>query len=333
MSKQIFPVENGNQAPDNVTYLEDWRDTGYETLNFDHQTVRLSGHRVHTGDGSRYDVHVFEPEFQRYDTAVAFTTPWFTDLEGFNDRLGTSLARRGMTAIVISPERLTFNSIKHLAHFGELRHDAVATLDILDELEGPEHDLQVESGRTIIAGYSRGSMVGLGVNELSVWRGREIPYNYFVDPCLEHAVSLADVEKEGPFGYVGKEVQGLALALKNNNFHEWSDVPKTVVGVLRHFVGNLAVTPHIFSGEAGQFNPPQSMTALIRLYLNSNLNHHQSWQTRFSQYPNVRVQTSEGCHLTGSNPVVRQQTADNLQRIQQLLAEDVDPTELLTAVS
>lgn len=329
MSNQTLSPEIGNQELGNIVRLDDWRETPADLVIYNDREVRRTGHSVCVDDGSRYDVHVFEPNYLRFDTAIAFTTPWFTDLSGFNDRLGQSLAEQGMTSIVISPERLTLSSFRHLMNFGELKHDAASALAILDELEQPERGLQIEPGRTILTGYSRGGMVGIGMNELAAKTKRSIPYSYFVDPVLEHAVSLDDIRKEGPMQYLKHETQSLLGNLPHNSPREWADVPKTVMGVLRNFAGNLAVTPHLFTGEAGQFKPPRSMTALMQLYASSSLNHHESWQKKFLRYPNVRMQILSGNHMSGGDPHARKWTVDHLEGIQRLLQENAEPSDLL----
>jgi hypothetical protein len=66
----------------------------------------LEQSRYTLSDGSRYDVQQFHPYRQRYDIAATYTTPWCTDLKGFNQLAGTALAQKGMPVVAVSPERI-----------------------------------------------------------------------------------------------------------------------------------------------------------------------------------------------------------------------------------
>lgn len=320
------------QPPENVVAIDEWRNGPNTTLIEDFQKILIRPYEVRLTDGSKYDVHVYEPSKPIHDVSVAFPLPWFTDLEGFNDRLGTMFAGLGMTAISFSPERLSSHTIHRPWEYGQLRHDAGSVLDMLDEFDDPAYNLQIEQKMTLMTGYSRGGMVGLGVNELAGDHGRQIPFNYFVDPCLEHAINLSDIKPVQALKYIGKEAVELANGLSYSTPLEIADVPKTARGVLRHIAAQFAIGPHLFAGEAGKFRPPIDMTAFIEMYTGSTLNHYQSWVDKFEDYPYVRLRPSNGVHMTGSDPRIRRETALYIQKVQMMLEDNFKPKEILDSL-
>jgi hypothetical protein len=166
-------------------------DLGIDTHDADYETRleawgRINTHRFLASDGTEYRLNTYIPDNPRADLLpVTYTTPWCTDLAGFNDHIGSLLAQEGAHVIAVSPEQIRFTrAIRHLGR-ASLAHDAKVhhlMLDQLGERAGTDF--------THIAniGYSRGAMVGFALQAYAAQHGREQTYNDYTDPCLEHSV-------------------------------------------------------------------------------------------------------------------------------------------------
>lgn len=292
----------------------------------------ITTRRYQLDDGSRYDAQIFHPNAPRYDIGATYTTPWCTDLKGFNSMVGNALAEAGIVSVAVSPERLTGKQL--FQRFGKLAllHDVHAQHAILDHIDTED---RFKRGVTINTGYSRGAMVGFGFNAYSDKYDRDVVYSDYIDPCLEHAVRLRDVSWQRVPTYVGRELVAFGKGLHSYKARDILGMTLSAAQPSACFwLQQVAVGKTLFSGETGNFvaSLHPDTTAHITLYVKSRFNHAPDYARQLSRYPNISSSIENGYHLTGVGSNVR---ADMLGRVilaQNLLRDNATPAELANAI-
>jgi hypothetical protein len=295
----------------------------------DDHTTTLS--RYTLSDGSRYDVQRFVPDRQRFDVAATYTTPWCTDLRGFNERVGMALAHEGMHAIAVSPERL---SLGQLRRFGRLSllHDAEAQHVVLNHIDLTAED--ITPATVVSLGYSRGAMVGFGLNATSMQHRRDIRYSDYTDPCLEHQVQPWDVDWEQIPAYLGHEAIAMTQGLLQYSPAELVDMTRKALNPSVCFwLQQIALTKTLFSGEAGELVAGwhDDSVAFIQLFTHSRFNHASDWERQFKPFRNVTLTTRTGVHMSGVHPKVLAQSIDRVVSAQQLIRDNASAAEISLA--
>lgn len=275
--------------------------------------------RFRLSDGKRYNAKIYTPDRPRYNAPVTFATPWCTDLEGFNDdHLGQELAANGFYVIGVSPEQSGLHGAikKVLANAlapepRELAHDAEAHHLILDRLTD---DGRIDSDSSFNVGYSRGAMIGLGLQAYAKRHGREFAYSDYTDPCLEHAIDLRKVRYNELPSYFKKELGALGLALADEHDLHLTHLLKTIRLSAAFWVSQIATGIDLFRGEAGSFvdHLPKDSNTHVTLYHGSIFNHAESWQQGLAPFPNIEIANEEGCHASGANRSVSCSTIGRL---------------------
>lgn len=304
-------------------------DRSTETVVKDHeQPFRVRNQRVTLDDKSHYDVRSFEPQHPS-DLLATYTTPWCTDLDGFNDFFGRSLARRGIQTVAVSPRRAHIWDLPREWAEASLSHDANAQHAILDWYL-QQHDPQVEADKAVVVGYSRGAMVGLGVHAVAHAYNRTIVYDDFTDPCVARKLSREDIDGDGLLAYLGSEVIEAVSGMSHYRLKQLGKLATTAPLSAAFWSQQIAVTKAVFSGEAGSFADrlPADTTAHIVLYDKSIFNHARQWQQKLAHLPFVSIKHRAGRHLTGMDPVVRQRAADRIAAVEQLYADQATPADI-----
>lgn len=262
--------------------------------------------RFKLSDGSRYNVNVYTPERPRFEEPVTFATPWCTDLEGFNDdHLGQELAARGFYVIGVSPEqsklvRALGKVVKAASgDQSELAHDAEAHHLMLDSLQQVG---RIASEQVYGVGYSRGAMVGFGLQAYARRHGREFIYSVYTDPCLEHGIDLKKVRYNELPDYALKELGAFGLALAGEHDLHLMHLLKTIRLAPSFWVSQAATGFALFRGEAGTFVDHLSADSNthVTLYHGSIFNHAEAWQQRLAPFPNITIKNEDGYHASGA---------------------------------
>lgn len=283
-------------------------------------TIRTERFRMN--DGSTYHARTYEPERPAYGTPVTFTTPWCTDLPGYNDRVGHKLAFHNIRTIAVGPEQSgVVRAVKQLGK-ASLAHDAKVHHLILDHLEETG---RIATNHIINIGYSRGSMVGFGLQAYAREHGRHMSYNDYVDPCLEHSVDARSVRWGKLPRYLGKEIRALAGALAHESPEELCRLLPSVTLAPGFWINQLSTGKALFAGEAGSFidHLPTDSRTNVLLCDNSLFNHASAWRERLASFPNVTIQHQEGYHLSGADSHVVQGTIGRVLLAQHMIEQDL----------
>jgi hypothetical protein len=255
------------------------------TLRPTEAPIRLLDQLVILNDGTRYDVRSYEPSHPK-DILVSYTTPWVTDLDGFNNLVGIGLARRGMHAVAISPQRGRVCELPQQLRRASLWHDAHAQHAALDWVEATKNP-QTKPRQLLNIGYSRGAMIGLGVHALAASYDRAVLFGDFTDPCLEHRPEFKDISVAEADQYIGHEIVELAKGLTHYRPKQLSGLLSPSLARPSFWTQQIAVTKAIFEGTAGQFVAflPADTAANVTLYDHSVLNHAKDWQHDLEDFP------------------------------------------------
>lgn len=282
----------------------------------------------HMSDGSSYRVRDYIPNDIRGSRLVTMTTPWFTDIEGFNDFVGVKFAEAGIRTHIVSPEQS--NLVKSYMHVTQklaevglhlvdldinqlpipkrfldlghtsLAHDVVVHHLLLDYEE--EHE-QVDTHALDDTGYSRGAMIGFGKQAYASEYGRTFVNAGYTDPCLIRAVRLGEVVNPNIPLYVMKELARLALVVRPSSWQEARAVVPTFARSLGFYVSQVATGISLFSGETGTFvdQMPGDTQAHVTLFTDSEFNQVDEYETHLAAYPNITVSREKGVHFSGAN--------------------------------
>lgn len=290
--------------------------------------------RFRFSDGSQYDVQLIEPVKKVSDIVLTYTTPWLTRLGGLNTYLGIEAAKSGMSSVAVSAEVASFGkAIKNIGHV-TLAHEALVQHLALDEVE---LDGRFMAGMAILAGYSRGAMVGFGVNgeDLAAQFGRQIVYSDLIDPCLEHKPGLTAWNPKELAPYCEVEIIELIKCITHYQQKEAWHMLKTLPTSISQFIQEIATGCALFSGEAGDLGDimPEDSPMYLTLYIGSLFNQSASWREKFSErFKKICINNETGTHITGSDMGVIRETVGRISIVQQLLKDgatraDIDPTQ------
>ena len=243
-----------------------------------------------TDDGIRFDVGYFEPDEPITDIAWAVDTSWTTQVAGLNSHTASKIARAGMKAIVKGPEK---NVSIPLSHSAFLTH---ALLDATDE-EG-------FSRPKVIAhkGFSRGAMIGFGVNAYAPIFGRQLIYSERDDPCVAHHIlELTRDEIVDYLGYVPEELFTVGRQLGSILLD-----PRR----LKHYVQTVDLSPNgliqvvrtgrpLFGGEAGLMAElvPDDAQMHVTFQRGMPANHREDYKRRLAGRDGVVIKEYRGTHV------------------------------------
>lgn len=304
-------IDNARRGP---TVSHDWGTT-------QHTAFRMS-------DGSKYLVRDYIPSNVRGSRLVTMTTPWFTDVDGFNNFVGIKFAEAGIRTHIVSPEQSNLaksyvHVVRKLADVGlrmvdleadqlpipkclldlghtSLEHDVVVHHLLLDYEEEQE---QIDTHALDDTGYSRGAMIGFGKQAHAQQYDRTFVNADYVDPCLVRGVHLSEVvNPKIPF-YIMKELVTLASVMKPSSRQEARAVIPTFARSLGFYVNQLSTGISLFGGETGRFvdNMPVDMQAHVTLFDQSEFNQADEYEARLAPYPNITVAREHGVHFSGAN--------------------------------
>lgn len=261
--------------------------------------------RYSFSDGSSYDVQRFEPTERQYDIGIAYMTPWFTDLPGFNTEMGKVLAATGSHVVAIGPERSPFGrAARKLAHTiaantSLLPHDAFAANRIIESIEDERH---VEPDITMTAGYSRGGMGGNGLIAYGALEGRRYVFNKHIDPCIERPVSKDDVPvHEIPVYLAVQEPAELISALTEYSPKQLWRLRKTIQLHPSFLLNQIAVGVDLFRGPTGNFieHLPVNTALHVDQFSGSRFNQNADFAEAYEPFPRIVVESHPGTHMTG----------------------------------
>jgi hypothetical protein len=286
---------------------------------FDNYTILPYEYRV--ADDAAYSVRVFRPRrSEQFDRTVTYTTPWLTDIDGFNMIVGKRLASLGMNVVAVSPEHPSLSrSVRNLGRV-TLRADAQVQHKVLDSIS---KNGILDTSSVIVAGFSRGAMVGFGVNSLAETFGRTIEYTDAIDPCLAKKTTPKDVEWPKIPSYFIGEVGALVSSMVHHPPEDMRGIAKNIVPLSPAFLVQQAATGMaLFTGEAGTFirEWPQHTTAHVTLYSGSEFNHMKEWVRLLSPYPNVSAHIEDGRHFSGADSRVIDAAVGRILHAQRVLA-------------
>jgi len=245
--------------------------------------------RQQTDDGIAFDVGYFEPEVRRSDVALYIDTSWTTQVKGLNSHTASIAARLGMPSIVKGPEIGSSIPLSHSAHNTHALMDAV------------ENEGFAEKGIAVHKGFSRGAMIGLGVNAYAEQFNRTMLYAEEDDPCLAHSIFDVSPEEIVDYAqYVPKEIATTLLKIgrivmdprRVRYYHRTIDVSG------RGFKQIVQTGMPLFSGEAGLLADHVSQDAFMNIAFQKGMpaNHRNDFTDRLSGRPGVMVSELEGTH-------------------------------------
>lgn len=247
-------------------------------------------------DGSAYDVETYYPHATKFEVPVVYTTPWCTDLRGFNGIYGKELARHGMVSYAISPERST-SPLDRIFHLGRisLQHDAFAQHRILEAIDG------IGNGTFMNHGYSRGGLVALGMKAMEGHFGHTIPYADCIDPPLEHAVRPSEMNLRGLAPYFLSEANELRRSLASHRVDEYPNMVRTIRLSGDFWLDQVATGFRLFQGQGGTFinTLPEDTRMRILHFEDSIFNQALYWQKRLASFAGITCVTEPGLHMSG----------------------------------
>ena len=265
----------------------------------------IEDRRYTFSDGSSYDVQRFQPSERLYDIGVAYMTPWFTDLPGFNTEMGKVLAATGSHVVAIGPERSPFGRAARklaktiMSDTCLLPHDAFAANKIIESIEQERH---VEPDLTMTAGYSRGGMGGNGLIAYGAFEGRRYVFNKHIDPCIERPVSKEDVPvHEIPVYLAIQEPAELVSALTEYSPKQLWRLRKTIQLRPSFLLNQMAVGVDLFRGHTGNFleHLPANTALHVDEGSGSRFNQTAEFAAAYEPFPRVIIESHPGTHMTG----------------------------------
>ena len=282
-----------------------------------------------------YSGQFFNPkDYNPEQPPVVYTTPWLTELRGFNTLVGKELAKNGLKAISLSPEHPKIgDALNHFLNIALnkekiLERDATSYSALLEYL----NDQKIDDTSTIILfGYSRGSMVGIVLNSLAQINRRKIIYNEFIDLCLKDSVRSMHLS-------LGE----LAINLSQEAINGLIEVRKLPIEDKRHLLNTISTDPgsiieHIstgiglFRGETGSFlnNIPDNMTGTVTFFKSSMFNQKDRWEAGLNRFPYLHIIYQNGYHLSGINPQIIQDGIARIALFQKQFSNGIDPIKAI----
>jgi hypothetical protein len=276
-----------------------------------------------TKDGIQFDVGIIEPKRRRTDSRLLIGTAWGTQVLGLNLHHGLGAAQLGAPVTIVGPEK---NASVTLAESGRL---ALAYINYQDHgkngFADPTH--------LMYKGFSRGAMLGFGLQSLAKEFGRQIIFSHLDDPCLAKKLSnldlsdVAEVMSKGP-----KELAGTARNISSLILHP---------ARRKHYVHTVDLSPRglrqfvrtgraLFTGEAGDLAAavPKDAQLHVRFFRQSLANQRREFKRRLAGKPGVSFSDVNGSHTEGTSPETLDQTAQQLSGVIIQLSLGIHPAEL-----
>lgn len=308
-------VSQPSHAPNerHITSVERGRERTFSDF-----TVLPMDFRV--GNDTKYPALIFRPRHkEQFARTVTFTTPWCTELPGFNTIVGSTLAKMGMNVVAIGPEDPTvMRAVRNLGHTS-LRADAHVQHESLDFIE--EEGI-LDTTSMLATGYSRGGMIAFALKALEDSYERKIEYMDVTDPCLAKKVGLGDIPVAALPRYAANESMA---CVKSVSKHPLRRAASMILHAIPRSAGQpvqmIATGIALFSGEAGSFVDEweEDTAAQVTLFTGSKFNHEYIWAKKLSRYPNVLVHPEHGYHLSGADPRVLDASVGRLIHAQRVL--------------
>lgn len=245
--------------------------------------------RQQTDDEIKFDVGYFEPEKRRTDIALYIDTSWTTQVQGLNSHTASVAARLGIPTIVKGPEIDTSISLSHSAH------NTHALMDVIENEGFCEKKLAMHEG------FSRGAMIGLGVNAYAEKFERKMLYAEEDDPCLAH--SIFNVSSEEILDYVQYVPRELLTAAQQigtiimdprrlRYYHKTVDI--SLCGIKQIVQTGIP----LFGGEAGLLADNVARDAVMNVTFQKGMpaNHRRDFRQRLAGRPGLAMYELEGTH-------------------------------------
>ena len=265
-----------------------------------------------------------------YPFTIAMDTPWYTGLDGHNDRIAELLMKHlGVTIVLVGPEfssrkpknisaEQSLGRIARLSSTISLASAAEASVEILSLLkdEFPGYNIN----RNIVdVGESRGAMLGEVRHEYARARGFNPVGSEFTDPSASERglTNFRDVAKT--LLWLPKEAIGsMAVAAA---LHKTGDLHRQVGTVpidKRMLIGaTLGTGPAILSGEEGSFSAytPLKHGQMFVQAARNGLSGNAQRKENFKNHHNTHWIDLDMCHLGLGFPSVIQHLIERLHSL------------------
>lgn len=277
--------------------------------------------RQQTDDEIPFEVGYFEPDERRTDIALYIDTSWSTQVRGMNAHAASIAARLGIPTVVKGPEIGVSIPISHSAHNTHALMDAV------------ENEGFSEKGIAMHKGFSRGAMIGLGVNAYADGFGRTMLYAEEDDPCLAH--SIFDIRPEDIKEYAQYLPREAASTIRQvgrimldprrlRHYHRTVDISA------RGLIQIIQTGVPLFGGHAGLLADHVASDAAINVTFQSGMpaNHRHDFSDRLAGRPRLRISERDGPH---TEAIGRKGLGESVVRFVGLMdqiAEGVRPDEV-----
>jgi hypothetical protein len=320
------PSEKGFFYPDYV--LPDYNDTAEPTYirsigqpgkHRDYGTTYLEEWSMHDEAGTRYRVARCLADQPISDVWVIKDTAWSTQPEGVNIDVARKLMKLGFNVLIKGPE--VDSSLP-------LSQSAYNTHQILNAMEQRGN---IDARYITVEGYSRGSMIGFGVNAYAALFGRRVLYSNLTDPCVARPIK-ADLETVKKAATLPLDIALLEL-----------DVMRSVLDIRRgrYLLDTIDPTPRglrqfvrtggpLMNGEAGMMaaRTPLDMQATIAFFRRCRINDAELYEAILADRSGVRFVRPEGGHGGGLDQRIIGNIAVRFERLGSQLADGRQPDEL-----
>ena len=303
---------------------------GYSIVDYQFEIDKITD-----SEKLRYSGQFFNPKESDPTTPpVVYTTPWLTELKGFNTLIGKQLAKNGLPAISLGPEHPQIGeSIRHLTRTilnkeKILERDANSYNALLDYLN--KEKIQ-DTSRITLFGYSRGSMIGIALNSLSKFSQRQILYNEFIDLCLLDSVQTMHLSLgKVAINLVNELIDGL-IEVRKLPFEEQKHLLNTIPLDLSALIEQTSTGIALFRGETGLFldKIPRDITGTVTFFNNSIFNQMDKWIQELNNFPNIHILNQKGYHLSGLNPQIILEGIGRIILFQKQYQNGIEPSEAI----
>lgn len=264
-----------------------------------------------TDDDIHFDVGYFEPSIRKTNIAMFIDTSWTTQVKGLNSHTASIAARLGIPTIVKGPEYNVSIPLSHSAHNTHALIDAVANNNFC------------EADVVLHKGYSRGAMIGFGVNAYASTFNRTVLYSERDDPCLAHNI----------FKVSGEEVVDYINYVPQEVIHSLKQIGKIILDPrrLRYYHKTIDISTHglaqivrtglpLFGGEAGVLaeNIPSDVQMNVLFLKGMPANHRHDFKRRLAGREGIVIQEIDGTH---TDAIARKHVGDFVIRLSGLAAQ------------
>lgn len=290
--KNDHPQETGGVfLPDTVNGIESIKEIGKPERSI-HGMIQAS--EVVMSDGTIYKVKTSRPTNPCSDTAVAFTTAWFTRSDGFNGLSLEKYMEHGWPGILIGPEGELFNknlSLKdRVSLLGNISLlNSASNMDIILDSVLPEEGLRPKE--KILDGKSRSSMTAFGING--------VVFADLTAPCFPNKCSVVEGLKILP--KVPNELKELGEGLGEYTVYELIKLAREAAKIDINFALHAIATARtLFNGDTGKLVAlgDKSTHRLITLFEDDPGSQNDQWPNTLQDHHNTRISLQKGGHLT-----------------------------------